>query len=94
MNLCAIDHRALVTEEVNSLIFFFNNCEGIAGRVHSKSFDVERGRRDSPPLDRFSTRDRRDAEEAKAIILPTVGSDEVPACENLGGVPLREYLLG
>ena len=93
MNLWAINRSVLAAGRKNSPFLLFSYSEDIVGRVRSKSLGVEREWRNLPPLDRLSTRDRRDTEETKAIIPPAGGSDKVPV-ENRDQTPFRDYFLG
>ena len=93
MNLWAINRSVLAAGRENSPFLLFSYSKDIVGRVRSKSLGVEREWRNLPPLDRLSTRDRRDTKETKAIIPPAEGSDKVPV-ENRDQTPFRYYFFG
>jgi hypothetical protein len=76
--------------EMNSLPLYLGNSENIFWHVCSKTPDVERGWRESPPLDRLLACRRRDTDKIKGMTLRSLGGEEVSA-ENRNGMRSREY---
>ena len=93
MDLRTISRSAPGVGQGNSPYCSYRNSKDIVGWIHSKSPDIERERRDVPPLDRFSTRDRGDTKDTNTIIWLAEGSDDASAVV-LSGTQPGEHFLG
>ena len=65
--------------EINSLFLYFCNNEHIVWHVCSKTLDIEREWRESPPLDRLLAYCRRDTNKMKGMIPQYIGGEEASA---------------
>jgi len=74
----------------------FGNSEDIFRRVHSIIKNTISERRDTPTLNRFLTRDWRDAKEGEAVALPRTGAKvsitEIPGVSPIHGFEWRQFL--